>query len=170
MGNLPQRGKRENDASMRGMAKLDSFDVRILQILAAEGRKTWRDLAEEIGLSLTPTLRRVHRLEEEGFILGYSAKLDERRLVGAIEAMIWITLDRQSEEALVTFERSIGDVIEVTDCYQITGEHDYVLRVIVTDLEHYQAMLSRLSRIPMLSRINSSFVLKTVLRRATHIA
>lgn len=151
-------------------AGLDMFDIRILRALTVEGRKTWRDLAEEIGLSLTPTLRRVRRLEREGYILGYAARLDERRLIGSIEALISITLDRQSEEALVTFERSIRDVPEVTDCVQTTGDHDYQLRVVVADLDHYQSMLTALTRIPMLSRINSSFVLKTVLRRPTQLS
>lgn len=151
-------------------AKLDSFDTRILQILTTEGRKTWRDLADDIGLSLTPTLRRVRRLESEGYILGYGARLDERRLGGGIEALVSVTLEKQSEEALTIFERLIRDVPEVTDCFQLTGEHDYVLRVVVSDLNHYQTMIIALSRIPMLSRINSSFILKTVLQRAAQVS
>ncbi|AHE55439.1 Lrp/AsnC family transcriptional regulator [Sphingomonas sanxanigenens] len=151
-------------------AKLDSFDLRILRILSRDGRISWRDLADTIGLSLTPTMRRVRRLEEEGYILGYAALLDERRLAGRIEALISISLDRQSDAARITFERSICEMQEVTDCFQTTGDHDYLLRVVVTDLDHYQIMLSALSRIPMLSRINSSFVLKTVLRRASPLS
>ncbi|SFS10306.1 Lrp/AsnC family transcriptional regulator [Sphingomonas jatrophae] len=154
---------------MGSKTKLDSFDTRILQILTAEGRKTWRDLAEDIGLSLTPTLRRVRRLENDGYILGYTARLDERRLIGGIEALISVTLERQAEEALTTFERSIQDVPEVTDCFQMTGDYDYLLRVVVTDLDHYQSMLMALARIPRVSRINSSFMLKTVLRRPTQV-
>jgi Lrp/AsnC family leucine-responsive transcriptional regulator len=149
--------------------KLDSFDTRILRILTADGRKTWRDLSDEIGLSLTPTLRRVRLLESKGYILGYTTRLDERRLGGGIEALISITLEKQSEEALTGFERLIEKVLEVTDCFQMTGDYDYLLRVVVKDLDHYQSMLTTLSRIPMLARINSSFVLKTVLRRATQV-
>ena len=151
-------------------AKLDSFDLRILRTLSRDGRISWRDLADSIGLSLTPTMRRVRRLEEEGYILGYAALLDERRLAGQIEALISISLDRQSDAAVLTFEDSVCAMPEVTDCFEVTGDHDYLLRVVVTDLDHYQAMLSTLSRIPMLSRINSSFVLKTVLRRASLLA
>ncbi len=150
-------------------AKLDSFDTRILQILTTEGRKTWRDLADEIGLSLTPTLRRVRWLESEGYILGYGARLDEARLGGALEALVSVTLEKQSEEALTLFEQSIRDVPEITDCYQVTGQDDYVLRVVVTDLNHYQATIMSLSRIPMLARINSSFILKTILRRSKQV-
>ncbi|MGF7151512.1 DNA-binding Lrp family transcriptional regulator [Sphingomonas zeicaulis] len=151
-------------------AKLDSFDLRILRTLSRDGRISWRDLADAIGLSLTPTMRRVRRLEDEGYILGYAALLDERRLAGQIEALISISLDRQSGAALLSFEDSICAMQEVTDCFEVTGDHDYLLRVVVTDLDHYQSMLSALSRIPMLSRINSSFVLKTVLRRASLFA
>lgn len=154
---------------MTNRTKLDAFDTRILQILTANGRVSWRDLADEIGLSLTPTLRRVRRLESEGYILGYTARLNERRLSGAIEAMISITLDRQSDEALTIFEKNIQEVEEVTDCYQMTGDYDYLVRVVVNDLEHYQVLIATLSRIPMLSRINSSFVLKTVLRRTVKV-
>ncbi|MEH3037967.1 MAG: Lrp/AsnC family transcriptional regulator [Sphingomonas adhaesiva] len=150
-------------------AKLDSFDTRILRILTTQGRMTWRDLADEIGLSLTPTLRRVRWLESEGYILGYGARLDEARLGGALEALVTVTLERQSEEALTLFEQAIGDVGEITDCYQVTGQDDYVLRVVVSDLTHYQATIMALSRIPMLARINSSFVLKTVMRRSTQV-
>lgn len=154
---------------MTEKTRIDAFDTRILKILTNNGRISWRELATEIGLSLTPTLRRVRRLESDGFILGYTARLNERRLSGAIEAMISVTLDRQSDEALSIFERSIQDVEEVTDCYQMTGDYDYLLRVVVNDLDHFQVMLGTLSRIPMLSRINSSFVLKTVLRRTAKV-
>ncbi len=155
---------------MTNRTKLDAFDTRILQILTTDGRISWRDLADTIGLSLTPTLRRVRRLESEGFILGYTAQLNERRLSGAIEAMVSITLERQSDEALTVFEKSIQEVEEVTDCYQMTGDYDYLVRVVVNDLEHYQALIANLSRIPMLARITSSFVLKTVLRRTAKVA
>ena len=155
---------------MATKTKLDAFDTRILQILTENGRISWRELADAIALSLTPTLRRVRRLESEGYILGYTAQLNERRLSGAIEAMISITLDRQSDEALTIFESRIQEIDEVTDCYQMTGDYDYLVRVVVNDLEHYQVMLGTLSRIPMLARINSSFVLKTVLRRTVKVS
>lgn len=149
--------------------KLDVFDRKIIRALVRDGRMTWRELAEEIGLSLTPTLRRVRKLESDKYIVGYTARVDERRLFGAIEALISVTLERQSEEALVSFEKNVRNVKEVTDCFQVTGDYDYILRVVVNDLDHYQDMIGALSRIPMLSRINSSFVLKAVLHREIHV-
>ena len=80
---------------------LDRYDLKILDALAIDGRLSWRDLAEKIGLSLTPTLRRVRRLEETGYILGYSARLDEARLGHAISVFVSVTLTAQTEEATI---------------------------------------------------------------------
>jgi DNA-binding Lrp family transcriptional regulator len=145
---------------------LDRMDSRILEVLAEEGRISWRELAGRIGLSLTPTLRRVRRLEAEGVIAGYSARLDERRLGASITMYVQVRLERQTEEALKVFERHIADTREVMSCYLMTGEADYILRVVVADLESYQRfMLEVLTRIPGVSHIQSSLAIKPVFRR-----
>jgi DNA-binding Lrp family transcriptional regulator len=146
--------------------QLDSYDRKILQILATDGRRAWRDLADTIGLSLTPTLRRVRRLEAENYIQGYAALLNERRLLGAVEAMISITLSNQSADSTSSFEAEIGNVEEVTDCFQMTGDYDYLVRAVARDLDHYQTTVTNLARIPMVHRIHSSFILKSVIRRS----
>jgi len=129
--------------------KLDKVDAKIMQILSRDGRISWRDLAEQIGLSLTPTLRRIRRLESEGFITGYSAQFDEQKLGFGITMYVWVSLERQVEETLKVFERRIADVPEVMSCYLMTGEADYVLRIVVPDLPSYQRfMLDVLTRIP----------------------
>jgi DNA-binding Lrp family transcriptional regulator len=148
----------------------DSFDQKILRILSAQGRISWRDLAEAIGLSLTPTLRRVRRLENAGYVVGYAAILNERRLSGTIEALVSIALNKQTEAEIASFESQIAKVKEVTDCFQITGESDYLVRVLARDMEHYQAVVSQLTRIRAVFRIHSTFVLKSVIRRAAHVA
>jgi Lrp/AsnC family transcriptional regulator, leucine-responsive regulatory protein len=150
-------------------AELDSYDMKILRLLTAQGRMTWRDLSDAIGLSLTPTLRRVRRLETEGYIQGYSALVDERKMVGALGAFASVSLERQSEDAIAVFEARIQEVPEVTSCFQITGDFDYIVRIVVRDLDHYQATLAQLTRIPMVSRIHSSFVLKSVVRGSARI-
>ncbi|MBW4049874.1 MAG: Lrp/AsnC family transcriptional regulator [Proteobacteria bacterium] len=149
--------------------QLDAYDLKILNLLTAEGRISWRELADAVGLSLTPTLRRVRRLEQSGLIQGYSANLDERRLIGGIGAFVSISLERQSEDALAVFEARVQELEEVASCFQMTGDFDYLLRVVVRDLDHYQAMLARLTRVPVVSRIQSSFVLKSVVRRRGRI-
>jgi Lrp/AsnC family transcriptional regulator, leucine-responsive regulatory protein len=144
---------------------LDSYDRKILNLLTVEGRMSWRELADAIGLSLTPTLRRVRRLEQNGYIQGYSANLDERRLIGALGAFVSVSLDKQSDDALAVFEARVREIEEVSSCFQMTGDFDYLLRVVVRDLDHYQTMLARLTRVPMVSHIQSSFVLKSVITR-----
>ncbi len=147
--------------------KIDKVDARIMQILSADGRISWRDLAEKIGLSLTPTLRRIRRLESDGVITGYSAQFDEQKLGYGITMYVWVSLERQVEETLKVFERRIADVPEVMSCYLMTGEADYVLRIVVPDLPSYQRfMLDVLTRIPGVSRIQSGLAIKPVFQRA----
>ena len=146
--------------------KLDKFDVKILNILADEGRIGWRELAEKIGLSLTPTLRRVRLLEENGYIQGYSARLDETRLGGELVVFVSVAMDKQALEALTYFEERIAQVPEVMSCFLMTGDADYLLRVVVRNLHAYQSFLTNtLTRIPGVAHIKSSFALKTVLMR-----
>jgi DNA-binding Lrp family transcriptional regulator len=148
-------------------APIDRVDTKILHALAQDGRMSWRDLADRIGLSLTPTLRRVRRLEEAGIISGYSARFDEQRLGFGITMYVMVTLERQTEETLKVFERRVADVPEVMSCYLMTGEADYVLRIVVPDLPSYQRfMLDVLTRIPGVSRIQSGLAIKPVFQRA----
>jgi Lrp/AsnC family transcriptional regulator, leucine-responsive regulatory protein len=147
-------------------APIDRVDTKILHALAQDGRMSWRDLADRIGLSLTPTLRRVRRLEEAGIISGYSARFDEQRLGFGITMYVMVTLERQTEETLKVFERRVADVPEVMSCYLMTGEADYILRVVVSDLQSYQRfMLDVLTRIPGVSRIQSALAIKPVFQR-----
>lgn len=127
---------------------------------------SWRDLADRIGLSLTPTLRRVRRLEEAGIISGYSARFDEQRLGFGITMYVMVTLEKQTEETLKVFERRVADVPEIMSCYLMTGEADYILRIVVSDLRSYQRfMLDVLTRIPGVSRIQSALAIKPVFQR-----
>jgi len=146
---------------------LDRIDRRILSALAEDGRLSWRDLAERVGLSLTPTLRRVRRLEGDGLIKGYAARFDEGRRGGAFSVFVNVTLERQSEEALELFEARIREAPEVMTCFLMSGGADYLLRVVARDLPSYQAFMTGvLTRIPGVARIQSSFALKEVIQRA----
>jgi Lrp/AsnC family leucine-responsive transcriptional regulator len=145
---------------------LDRIDTKILELLVRDGRMSWRDVAERIGLSLTPTLRRIRRLEEDGYIEGFGARLSEQRLGVGITMFVSVTLERQTEEKLKVFERRIADVPEVMSCYLMTGSADYVLRVVASDLESYQRfMLDILTRIPGVAHIQSSLAIKPVFQR-----
>ena len=128
----------------------------------------WGDLANAIGLSTTPTIRRVRRLEEAGLIEGYGARLNESQLVGSISVFISISLERQTEAALVSFETELAKSANVRSCFLMTGEADYLLRVVVHDLEDYQRFVTDvLSRLPGVARIQSSFALRPVLQRSS---
>lgn len=147
-------------------AKLDRYDLKILTVLAEDGRISWRDLAVRIGLSLTPTLRRVRRLEGEGYVTGYGARLAEDRLGGTISVFVQVTLSAQTEEAIRVFEAEIAKAPEVMSCFLMTGGADYMLRVVAADLAGYQAFLmNSLTRIPGVAHIQSSFALRPVIQR-----
>ncbi len=153
---------------MTNTAKCDKTDLKILKELALDGRMAWSALGDKVGLSLTPTLRRVRRLEEDGFIEGYVAKLDEGRLVGRMSVFVSVTLASQSEETIARFEEQIALAPEVMSCFLMTGDADYNLRVVVPDLDAYHHFLTRtLTRIEGVAHIKSSFALKTVLNRAS---
>ena len=145
---------------------LDKVDLAILNQLATDGRLSWRELAQRVHLSLTPTLRRVRHLEQQGYIRGYVAQLDEARLAGAMTVYVSVSLEKQSEAVIARFEKEIVAAPEVMSCFLMTGDADYILRVVVKDLDAYHRFLTRsLTPIPGVARINSSFALKTVLMR-----
>ncbi|MES2263992.1 MAG: Lrp/AsnC family transcriptional regulator [Pseudomonadota bacterium] len=146
----------------------DKTDLKIMKELAKDGRMAWSELGEKIGLSLTPTLRRVRRLEEEGYIQGYVARLDEGRLAGRMSIFVAVTLTSQAEETIAGFEQQIAVAPEVMSCFLMTGDADYSLRVVVRDLDDYNRFLTRtLTRIPGVAHIKSSFALRTVLIRSS---
>lgn len=153
---------------MTTQADLDRIDLKILKELADDGRMAWSQLGDKVGLSLTPTLRRVRQLEERGYIQGYVARLDEARLAGRMSIFVAVTLSTQSEEAIARFEEQIVLAPEVMSCFLMTGDADYSLRVVVPDLDAYNHFLTRtLTRIPGVAHIKSSFALRTVLIRTS---
>jgi Lrp/AsnC family leucine-responsive transcriptional regulator len=153
---------------MTSEADIDKIDRKILKELAGDGRMAWSLLGDKVGLSLTPTLRRVRQLEESGYIQGYVARLDEGRLAGRMSVFVAVTLSTQSEEAIRVFEEQIMLAPEVMSCFLMTGDADYSLRVVVPDLETYHQFLTRtLTRIPGVAHIKSSFALRTVLIRSS---
>lgn len=144
--------------------ELDRYDRRILEVLQKEGRISNQELADRIGLSASPCLRRVRSLEESGLIVGYRALLDAKKLGLSLMALIHISMDRHTPERFVNFETRISELPEVLECLLITGQDaDYQLKVIVRDMEAYQELLlNRITRIEGVSGVHSSFVLRRV--------
>ncbi|MGZ4954572.1 MAG: Lrp/AsnC family transcriptional regulator, partial [Methylobacter sp.] len=144
--------------------ELDRFDRQILQILQTDGRISNQELADHIGLSPSPCLRRVRTLEESGLITGYRAMLDAKSLGLTLMALIHISMDQHTPERFNDFETAIADIPEVMECLLITGQSaDYQLKVVVKDLDAYQELLlKRITGIKGVSGVHSSFVLRRV--------
>jgi Lrp/AsnC family leucine-responsive transcriptional regulator len=144
--------------------QLDRYDWQILRILQDHGSISNQELADRIGLSPSPCLRRVRLLEEAGFITGYRALLDAKKLGLALMALIHISMDQHTPERFDTFETRIADIPEILECLLITGQSaDYQLKVVVKDMDAYQELLlNRITRIPGVSGVHSSFVLRRV--------
>lgn len=145
--------------------KLDRYDCQILEILQEDGRINNQDLADRIGLSPSPCLRRVRALEEAGLIVAYRAHLDARKLGLTLMALIHISMDIHTPERFANFEAEIMVLPEVLECLLITGQDaDYQIKVAVRDMDHYQSLLlNRITRIAGVTGVHSSFVLRRVL-------
>ena len=147
--------------------KLDRYDQHILEILQQDGRINNQDLADRIGLSPSPCLRRVRALEESGLIEGYRALLDAKKLGLTLMALLHISMDLHTPERFANFEEAVSLLPEVMECLLITGQDaDYQLKVVVRDMDHYQSLLlNRITRIEGVTGVHSSFVLRRVLNR-----
>jgi Lrp/AsnC family leucine-responsive transcriptional regulator len=148
---------------------LNRYDRHILEILQEDGRISNQDLAERIGLSPSPCLRRVRALEAAGVITGYRALLDARALGLSLTALIQISMDQHTEERFKHFESQVDAIPAVIECLLITGQAaDYQLKVIVKDMDAYQdLLLNRITRIKGVTGVHSSFVLRRVVDRTS---
>ncbi|MFO7592576.1 MAG: Lrp/AsnC family transcriptional regulator [Pseudomonadota bacterium] len=144
--------------------ELDRYDRRILEELQKDGRISNQELAERIGLSPSPCLRRVRALEESGLITGYRTLVDAKKLGLDLMALIHISMDRHTPERFANFEEKIAALPEVLECLLVTGQDaDYQLKVVVADMDAFQALLlEKITRIEGVSGVHSSFVLRRV--------
>lgn len=149
------------------MIRLDRYDRAILEILQQDGRISNQDLADRIGLSPSPCLRRVRALEEAGFIVGYRAVLDPKALGLSLMALIHISMDKHTPERFANFEARIAEIPNIVECLLITGQQaDYQLKAVVADMDDYQSLLlNRVTRIEGVTGVHSSFVMRRVVDR-----
>ena len=129
---------------------------------SSDGRLSNADLAEQVGLSSSPCWRRVKALEEAGVIKGYAAQLDAKSVGLSVNVFMSVSLSTQVEKALQAFERAAAARPEVMECYLMTGDSDYLLRVVVPDLEAYERFVMDFTKIPGIAQIRSSFALRPV--------
>ena len=142
---------------------IDQTDLRILQALQADAGLSNVALAQSVGLSPSPCLRRVRALEASGVIRGRAAIIDAAAVGLPVSVFLHVTLERQTEANLEAFEAAVTDAPEVMECYLMTGDADYLLRVVAPDLDAFHRFLmDRLTNLPGVANIKSSFALKQV--------
>lgn len=140
--------------------RLDKIDLQILRILQENARLTTKELAARVSLSSTPVFERLKRLESGGYIKRYIAVLDAGKLNQGFVVFCKVKMQRLSYEIATEFARIIRDIPEVTECYNISGAFDYLLKIHVSDMKHYQEfILNVLGRIDHLGSLESVFVM-----------
>jgi Lrp/AsnC family leucine-responsive transcriptional regulator len=143
--------------------QLDAIDWKILAALQDNARIANVDLADKVNLSPSPCLARVRALEKDGIISRYATLLDARAVGLGVSLFVQVRLEKQVEGALNTFEKAVASRPEVMECYLMTGVSDYLLRVVVSDLDEFQRFVTEvLSTIPGVGSIQSSVALKQV--------
>ncbi len=141
---------------------LDEVDLQLLALLQRDGRITNADLAKAVNLSPPSVLQRVRALEKASLIRGYHALLDHERLGFRITAMVMITLALHQDMAIERFRRAVQDIPEILECHHVSGDFDFLLKVVVRDMRGYEAFVrEKLSRIKGVGQIRTSFVLGT---------
>jgi DNA-binding Lrp family transcriptional regulator len=149
------------------MQDLDRVDRAIMQVLAGDARISVSRVAEEVGLSQSACTRRIQTLEASGRLKGYGARFDHRALGFRVTALVDITLSTQVEEELAQFERAVEQIDGVVECLLVSGAHDYRLKIICRDLDDYERLYrEHLGRLPRVTTISSSFVLRAVATRS----
>lgn len=144
---------------------MDAFDRKILAELQADGRTSHTDLAERVGLTLSPCHRRVRALEQSGVIIGYQARLDPAMLGLNFSAIVFVSLRESDRGAVAAFERSVGEVREIIQAQRLFGDPDYMLRVVCRDLPAFRKLYDdRLAVLPGVKRLTSTLVMKDVVQ------
>jgi Lrp/AsnC family leucine-responsive transcriptional regulator len=142
---------------------LDSFDRRILAALHTDGRLTNVELAEKIGLSASPCLRRVKRLEREGYIEAYRAVLQRKRIGLGVTVFVGVRIGGHANDRALGFEEATLAMPEIVSCHMVSGEADYLLEVVVPDLEAYQRFLvGKLLALPLVQEVRSNIAIQTL--------
>ena len=145
---------------------LDRYDLHILHRLQVQGRITNQDLAESIGLSPAACLRRVKLLEERGYIDGYAATLNQKRLGLEMTVLVEVSLASQSASVLDSFESQVRGHPEILECYLMSGGSDYLLKIVARNTEDFERIhRSILSSLPGVIKLHSSFAIRTICER-----
>ncbi|MDA9620065.1 Lrp/AsnC family transcriptional regulator [Alphaproteobacteria bacterium] len=146
--------------------KLDKIDHAVIKFLQNDGRISNSDLSEKVGLSQSACLRRVKALEKQGIIEGYVAVMDQAAAGLTDNVFVQITVEKQTKELLFEFEKIVRQCPQIIECYLMSGDADYLLRVIVSDASDYEKLhMDVLTTLPGVSNIKSNFSLRTVTKK-----
>jgi len=147
---------------------MDTKDRQIIKELQLNGRLTNHELASKVNLSPSPCLRRIRNLEEQGVIAGYTAIIDQKAYGLPITAFVRIKLAKHGTADIRAFEKAIENIAEIQDCYLMTGDCDYLIKVIVSDLESYEKFVrSKLQNTPGIASMDTSFAYSKVKQNLT---
>ena len=142
---------------------LDTIDSRIVAALQSNGRLSNVELADKVGLSPSPCLRRVKRLEREGYIEGYRAALRRERVGLGFSVFVGVKIDGHANERALAFEKAVVEMPEVVACHLVSGEADYLLEIVVPDLVDYQRFLvGKLLNLPIVREVRSNIAIQTL--------
>ncbi len=142
---------------------LDKIDRRLLDLLKENAKLSNKEIAHEIGLTVTPTFERIKRLERNGVITGYTINVDKKKIGKGLKVICQVSLRAHNLDLLQGFEDQIIHLSEVSACYHIAGDYDYLLSIEVMDMDEYQHFLKeKLASIPNIANVQSSFVLSTM--------
>ncbi len=142
--------------------ELDKIDFNILRILQENGRITNLQLSQHIGLSPAPTLERVRKLENSGYIKSYHALVDEEKLGLGIKTFIQVSLDFHQQDTIQTFLDEIKEIKEITECHHVTGQCDFLLKAYVKDIKTYeQLIMQKISRITVVKTFHTMMIMST---------
>lgn len=150
------------------MNNLDDIDLKLLNILQENSRLSTKELAAKVNLSSTPVYERVKRLENEGYIKRYVAVLDAEKLNLGFTVYCNIKLDKHNQESILEFQQMVVDIPEVTECYNLAGSNDFLLRIHAPSMDYYRRfVLETLGGIPSIGSVVSTFVMNEVKRTST---
>jgi Lrp/AsnC family leucine-responsive transcriptional regulator len=142
---------------------MDATERKILELLQRDGRLSNVALAEQVGLSESPTFRRVRQLEERGIITGYAALVDQRRLGLEVTAFVQVTMERQPDSATESFHACVAAEPHIIECHAMSGAHDYLMKVVARNIEHFSDIcMQRILKFPGVQHVESSFSLKEI--------
>ncbi|AMP99306.1 AsnC family transcriptional regulator [Pedobacter cryoconitis] len=152
------------------METFDQIDKKILKVLQADARLNTKQIAGKIGLTVTPTYERLKKIEQSGVVKEYVALLDREKIGKTIVAFINVSLQLHSKPLINVFERAIVKVPEVMECFHVAGNFDYLLKVVVKDMNSYQNFLSnKLATIENIAHVQSSFVMTEIKQQTAYV-